>query len=89
MVSGLACTIVSLPIDMAKSRLQQMRVDASGAMPYRGTLDVMRKVAIADGPLALWRGFFPYFFRLGPHTVLAFIFLEQLNKRFGTVKSSM
>lgn len=67
---------------MAKTRLQQMRVGADGKLPYSGTFDVLRKVSASDGVLALWKGFTPYYFRLGPHTVLAFIFLEQLNKRF-------
>ncbi len=82
MLSGLACTIVSLPIDMAKTRLQQMRPAADGTLPYRSTLHVLRHVVQHEGLFALWKGFTPYYFRLGPHTVLAFIFLEQLNKRF-------
>ncbi|KAK2510303.1 hypothetical protein Q9233_017874 [Columba guinea] len=28
-------------------------------------------------------GFTPYYARLGPHTVLTFIFLEQLNRAYG------
>ena len=32
-----------------------------------------------QGFFSLWKGFTPYYFRLGPHTVLTFIFLEQMN----------
>lgn len=32
-----------------------------------------------EGLFSLWKGFTPYYARLGPHTVLTFIFLEQLN----------
>ena len=32
-----------------------------------------------EGFFSLWKGFTPYYFRLGPHTVLTFIFLEQVN----------
>ena len=32
-----------------------------------------------EGLLSLWKGFTPYYARLGPHTVLTFIFLEQMN----------
>lgn len=89
MVSGLACTIVSLPVDMAKTRVQQMRPDAQGVMPYKNALDCISKVVKHEGVLSLWKGFTPYFFRLGPHTIIAFIILEQLNKRFTSRKDSM
>ncbi len=87
MISGFACTVVSLPVDMAKTRVQQMRPDANGVMPYSSALDCIRKVVRHEGVLALWKGFTPYFLRLGPHTILAFVFLEKLNKTFS--KSSM
>lgn len=35
-----------------------------------------------EGVFALWKGFTPYFLRIGPHTILTFLFLEQLNKVF-------
>lgn len=82
MVSGLACTVVSLPVDMAKTRVQQMHPLPDGTMPYKGALDCVRKVVQQEGTLALWKGFTPYFLRLGPHTILSFIFLEQLNNFF-------
>jgi len=41
--------------------------------------DVLSKVIRNEGFFSLWKGFTPYYFRLGPHTVLTFIFLEQMN----------
>lgn len=35
-----------------------------------------------EGVFALWKGFTPYYMRLGPHTVLTFIFLEQMNAAY-------
>ena len=35
-----------------------------------------------EGLMALWKGFTPYSYRLGRHTALTFMFLEQLNKRY-------
>jgi len=43
------------------------------------------KVVRTEGPLSLWKGFTPYYARLGPHTVLTFIFLEQMNKYYKRV----
>ncbi|XP_014093298.2 mitochondrial 2-oxoglutarate/malate carrier protein [Bactrocera oleae] len=82
MLSGFLTTITSMPLDIAKTRIQNMKT-APGAKPeYRGTVDVLLKVARHEGVFALWKGFTPYFCRLGPHTVLTFIFLEQMNKLY-------
>lgn len=53
-----------------------------GKPEYKGTIDVLGKVVKQEGVFALWRGFTPYYTRLGPHTVLTFIFLEQLNSLY-------
>jgi dicarboxylate transporter 10 len=37
----------------------------------------------AQGPLAFFKGYVPAFVRLGPHTILTFIFLEQLRLNLG------
>ncbi|XP_004363712.2 solute carrier family 25, partial [Capsaspora owczarzaki ATCC 30864] len=80
LISGLLSTIVSMPIDIAKTRLQNMH-----DKEYSGVLDVWRKTVRKEGVLALWRGFTPYYLRLGPHTVVTFILLEQLNKLYRSV----
>lgn len=41
--------------------------------------DVIVKLVRSEGLLSLWKGFTPYYARLGPHTVLIFIFLEKLK----------
>jgi solute carrier family 25 oxoglutarate transporter 11 len=50
-----------------------------GKPEYTGAVDVLTKVVRQEGFFALWKGFTPYYARLGPHTVLTFIFLEQMN----------
>ncbi|XP_065842563.1 mitochondrial 2-oxoglutarate/malate carrier protein-like [Oscarella lobularis] len=81
MISGLVTTIVSMPVDIAKTRIQNMKHGE-----YSGVLDVYAKTIRSEGLFSLWKGFTPYYARLGPHTVLTFIFLEQMNlfyrKRF-------
>lgn len=54
----------------------------NGIPEYSGALDVLGKVIKNEGFFALWKGFTPYYARLGPHTVLTFIFLEQMNKSY-------
>lgn len=81
MMSGFITTIASMPVDIAKTRLQNMKV-IDGKPEYRGTVDVLSRVIRQEGLFALWKGFTPYFCRLGPHTVLTFIFLEQMNSAY-------
>ena len=36
-----------------------------------------------EGPFALWKGFFAQWIRIGPHTLTAFVVLEQLRRLLG------
>lgn len=79
--SGFIATAVSIPLDNAKTRVQSMRT-INGVPEYSGMLDAMAKTVRADGIFSLWRGFTPYFLRLGPHTILTFMCLEQLKAAY-------
>ncbi|XP_053424154.1 mitochondrial 2-oxoglutarate/malate carrier protein [Nycticebus coucang] len=79
MISGLVTTAASMPVDIVKTRIQNMRM-IDGKPEYKNGLDVLLKVVRYEGFFSLWKGFTPYYARLGPHTVLTFIFLEQMNK---------
>uniref|UniRef100_A0A0L8GLL4 Mitochondrial 2-oxoglutarate/malate carrier protein n=1 Tax=Octopus bimaculoides TaxID=37653 RepID=A0A0L8GLL4_OCTBM len=81
MISGLVTTAASMPVDIAKTRIQNMKI-IDGVPEYKGALDVFYKVIRSEGLFSLWKGFTPYYARLGPHTVLTFIFLEQMNKMY-------
>lgn len=81
MFSGLVTTAASMPVDIAKTRIQNQKY-VDGKPEYKGAVDVIAKVIKNEGVTALWKGFTPYYFRLGPHTVLTFIFLEQMNKQY-------
>lgn len=78
MISGLATTAASMPVDIVKTRIQNMKM-IDGKPEYKGALDVLTQVIRKEGFFSLWKGFTPYYARLGPHTVLTFIFLEQMN----------
>jgi solute carrier family 25 (mitochondrial oxoglutarate transporter), member 11 len=77
MISGLFTTIVSMPVDIVKTRIQSMKKSPDGKSV--SAFRVFSGVIKNEGVLSLWKGFTPYYARLGPHTVLTFIFLEQLN----------
>ncbi|XP_063365307.1 mitochondrial 2-oxoglutarate/malate carrier protein-like [Cydia amplana] len=75
MVSGLVTTIASMPVDIIKTRIQN-------AAKGESQLSVVSNLLRSEGVLSLWKGFLPYYARLGPHTVLTFIFLEQMNAAY-------
>ncbi|XP_076632563.1 mitochondrial 2-oxoglutarate/malate carrier protein [Colletes latitarsis] len=83
MISGLVTTAASMPVDIAKTRIQNMKV-VDGKPEFKGAIDVIVRVCRNEGLFSLWKGFFPYYARLGPHTVLTFIFLEQMNTMYKT-----
>eukprot|EP00871_Galdieria_phlegrea_P002714 jgi/Galph1/3443/GphlegSOOS_G2072.1 len=83
-ISGFTASVVSLPFDVAKTRLQNMEVYQDGSRPYRGMLDCIFKTIRHEGILSLWKGFIPYFLRLGPQTIFTFIFLEQFKAAYYT-----
>lgn len=70
------------PVDVLKTR-------AMNAKPgeFNGIFHLITSTA-KEGPLALFKGYIPAFVRLAPHTILTFVFLEQLRTRFGSLKST-
>ncbi|CAF0795125.1 unnamed protein product [Adineta steineri] len=80
-MAALITTTVSLPVDIIKTRYQNMKV-IQGKPEYNGILDVFQRILHKEGAVSFWKGFTPYFSRLGPHTILTFIFIEQLNIQY-------
>ncbi|XP_003386705.1 PREDICTED: mitochondrial 2-oxoglutarate/malate carrier protein-like isoform X2 [Amphimedon queenslandica] len=78
MISGLVTTIASMPVDISKTRIQNMKT-INGVPEFTGAADVLVKLIRKEGFFSLWKGFTPYYARLGPHTVLTFIFLEKFR----------
>lgn len=48
MISGLVTTIASMPVDIAKTRIQNMKT-IDGKPEYKGAVDVLIKVTIILG----------------------------------------
>jgi len=82
MAAGLAATIVTLPMDTTKSRLQNMKPGPDGVLPYKSAVDCVLKSVKSEGPLSLWKGFTPFYIKLAPHTTISLVLLDQLRARF-------
>lgn len=82
--SGFIATVASSPFDVVKSRVMGQPVDASGrGVLYSGMIDCFIKLSNQEGPLSLYKGFWPNFGRVVPRVVTVFIAMEQLKARFG------
>lgn len=79
-VQGAIATTITQPLDVIKTR-------AMNAKPgeFKNLMDVILHTAKL-GPLGFFKGYVPAFVRLVPHTILMFIFLEQLRMNFGYYK---
>eukprot|EP00441_Pelagodinium_beii_P020913 CAMPEP_0197662952 /NCGR_PEP_ID=MMETSP1338-20131121/55493_1 /TAXON_ID=43686 ORGANISM="Pelagodinium beii, Strain RCC1491" /NCGR_SAMPLE_ID=MMETSP1338 /ASSEMBLY_ACC=CAM_ASM_000754 /LENGTH=254 /DNA_ID=CAMNT_0043241077 /DNA_START=177 /DNA_END=941 /DNA_ORIENTATION=- len=81
--AGLVYSVITMPFESAKNRMASQKPDPeTGKLPYRGTLQTIQTVAGAEGALALYNGFFPYFLRCGGHTVLMFFAVEKMQKMY-------
>ncbi|KAL5556539.1 hypothetical protein UlMin_038775 [Ulmus minor] len=78
--AGFVAAVASNPVDVIKTRVMNMKVEAGKAPPYAGALDCAVKTVRSEGPFALYKGFIPTISRQGPFTVVLFVTLEQVRK---------
>ncbi|XP_071503866.1 mitochondrial dicarboxylate carrier-like [Diadema antillarum] len=76
-LAGTCATALTQPADVMKTRLMNAKPGQ-----YKNSLDCFLNVAKL-GPMGFFKGFIPAFVRLGPHTIITFLFFEQLRLRFG------
>ncbi|XP_027365237.1 mitochondrial substrate carrier family protein ucpB isoform X2 [Abrus precatorius] len=81
-IAGIMSTLITAPIDMVKTRLMLQR-ESKGARIYRGGFHCAYEVLLTEGPMALYKGGFAIFARLGPQTTITFILCEELRKLAG------
>ena len=81
LTSGFVYCLASLPLDTAKTRMQNQKTATPGnKLMYTSIPQTCMKIASENGVASLWKGFGPYFLRGGGHTIFMFLFLEQYRK---------
>lgn len=75
-------SVTSLPFDNAKTKLQKMKADKNGVLPYKGIVDVMMKTIQNEGLSKLWVGFPTYYIRIGPHVIITLVTNDYLRGLF-------
>ncbi|VEU22939.1 DEKNAAC104105 [Brettanomyces naardenensis] len=74
LIASLVATTICSPADVIKTRV--MNASTKGESPIRILVDSVKK----EGVRFMFRGWLPSFVRLGPHTIITFIGMEQLRK---------
>ncbi|KAI3662053.1 hypothetical protein MP638_005501 [Amoeboaphelidium occidentale] len=84
MTSGFMVCVGMNPFDVVSTRLynQNINRETGRGSLYTGPIDCLVKTVKAEGFSGLYKGFFAHYLRIGPHTVLCFVFLEELRRRF-------
>lgn len=84
MTSGFIYSVITMPLETAKNRMAFQKPDPiSGKMLYTSALQTMKLLASTEGFVkGLYAGFPPYYLRCGGHTVLMFVSVEFLRKKW-------
>lgn len=77
LAAGGIATALTQPLDVLKTRAMNSKPGE-----FKNLWHIVRHTAKL-GPSGFFKGFIPAFVRLGPHTILTFIILEQLRINFG------
>ncbi|CUM68481.1 uncharacterized protein PRCAT00006206001 [Priceomyces carsonii] len=75
LLAGLVATTVCSPADVVKTRIMNAKGANQGS-----ALSILLHAVRTEGIGFMFRGWLPSFIRLGPHTIVTFLALEQLRK---------
>lgn len=76
-LAGAIATFLTMPLDVMKTRMMNAKPGQYASLIACG-VDIAK-----NGPMGFFKGFIPAFVRLGPHTILTFVFFEQIRQNFG------
>ena len=84
LIAGLVATTVCSPADVVKTRIMNSKGSTGGGSGGDGVsgnaILILKNAVKHEGIGFMFRGWLPSFIRLGPHTIVTFLVLEQLRK---------
>ncbi|KAH8263014.1 hypothetical protein KR044_003047, partial [Drosophila immigrans] len=81
MIAGFTSAVLSTPADVVKSRIMNQPTDTNGrGLHYKGTIDCFTKLYRDEGFFAMYKGFMPYWLRVGPWTLVFWTTFEQIRR---------
>ncbi|KAF2257972.1 mitochondrial carrier [Lojkania enalia] len=78
-LAGFIATTICSPVDVLKTRIMS-------AHEHKGIAHLLADIYRAEGFRWMFKGWVPSFIRVGPHTILTFLFLEQHKKYYRKLK---
>lgn len=78
-MAGFVATTICSPVDVIKTRVMSSHVK-------EGLVKLVTDITRQEGLRWMFKGWVPSFIRVGPHTVLTFLFLEQHKKYYRQFK---
>lgn len=82
-IAGFTAALFSIPFDLMKSRLMNMRKDPiTGKMPYKGIVDCAVQIFTKEGPKGFFNGFTAYYGRCAPHAMIILLSTESITAAY-------
>lgn len=81
LIAGGCASVLSLPFDNIKTKLQKMKANPDGKLPYKGVLDCLLKTSQKEGAARLWVGLSTYYFRVAPHAIVSLVCNDFLRSK--------
>ena len=75
-IAGFVTASTTSPLDVIKTRIMNQDSERKS---YKNILDCLMKILKTEGFSGLYKGFFPNWMRLGPHTIICFLVFERLR----------
>ena len=83
MFAGFMTATITSPVDVIRTRIMNERKNASSTYVGRSTLRLAGIIIKSEGLYGLYKGWFPNWMRIGPHTIISFLIYEQLRLLLG------
>lgn len=78
--AGTAMAVAMNPTDVISTRLYNQGVCVNGkGIYYSGVIDCSIKIFKAEGLRGFYKGFWPHYIRIGPHSALVLLFFDELK----------
>lgn len=78
-IAGSVMSLAITPPDVIATRLYNQGVDDKGkGIYYKGIVDCFLKILRTEGIYGLYKGFWPNYLRIAPHSTLVLLFFDEL-----------
>ncbi|KAH3985807.1 hypothetical protein HBI81_093140 [Parastagonospora nodorum] len=78
-LAGFVATTICSPVDVIKTRVMSSNA-------HQSIVSLVTEITKQEGIRWMFKGWVPSFIRVGPHTILTFLFLEQHKKMYRELK---